>query len=83
MDTPAPTTIFLISGDRDFVYTISVLALRQYRVVLLAPKSAHSSLKEQADAHYLWPDHFMTNTPRPTELPSTSISGTNIASTLE
>ena len=79
MDTPAPATIFLISGDRDFVYAISVLALRQYRVILLSPKSAHSSLKAQADANYLWPDHFMTFPPRSLELPTSSTSNMNVA----
>ena len=59
IDTPAPTTIFLISGDRDFVYAVSILALRQYRIVLLAPKVAHSSLKAQADVVYHWPDDFL------------------------
>lgn len=69
IDTPAPTTIILISGDRDFVYAVSILALRQYRVVVLTPKSAHNSLKAQADTVYQWPDDFLAD-------PSRSIDGT-------
>ncbi|KAI0637218.1 limkain-b1-type NYN domain-containing protein, partial [Trametes polyzona] len=55
MDNPAPATIILISGDRDFLYVVSTLSLRQYRIVLLAPKSAYGGLKGQADAVYNWP----------------------------
>ncbi|KAI0701793.1 limkain-b1-type NYN domain-containing protein, partial [Earliella scabrosa] len=55
MDNPSPTTIVLISGDRDFVYAVSILSLRQYRIVLLAPRATHSSLKAQANAVYNWP----------------------------
>ncbi|KAI0721529.1 NYN domain-containing protein [Cerioporus squamosus] len=63
IDTPAPSTIILISGDRDFVYAVSVLGLRQYRVVLLAPRAAHGSLKVQASAVYNWPDDFLPELP--------------------
>ena len=59
IDTPAPSTIILISGDRDFVYAVSILGLRQYRVVLLAPRAAHSSLKAQANVVYNWPEDFL------------------------
>jgi len=55
IDTPAPATIILISGDRDFVYAVSILCLRQYSLVVLAPAVAHSSLKAQATAVYAWP----------------------------
>lgn len=55
IDTQAPATIILISGDRDFVYAVSVLCLRQYRLVVLAPHAAHSSLKAQASVVYHWP----------------------------
>ena len=37
MDNPAPSTIILISGDGDFAYAVSVLASRQYRIIILAP----------------------------------------------
>ncbi|KAI1786187.1 limkain-b1-type NYN domain-containing protein, partial [Ganoderma leucocontextum] len=55
VDNPAPTTIVLISGDRDFVYAVSILSLRQYRVILLAPRAAYSGLKAQGSAVYRWP----------------------------
>lgn len=54
LDTPAPATIVLISGDRDFVYAVSVLRLRRYRVVLVAPQQAHNSLKSQATTVLDW-----------------------------
>jgi hypothetical protein len=38
------TTIVLISGDRDFIYAISVLRLRQYRVIVIGSQRTHSSL---------------------------------------
>ncbi|KAI0701583.1 limkain-b1-type NYN domain-containing protein, partial [Earliella scabrosa] len=55
IDNPSPTTIMLISGDRDFVYAVSILSLRQYRIVLLSPRATHISLKAQASAVYHWP----------------------------
>lgn len=54
LDTPAPATIVLISGDRDFVYAVSVLRLRRYRVVLVAPQQTHNSLKSQATTVLDW-----------------------------
>lgn len=54
MDTPAPATIILISGDRDFVYPVSILRNRRYRVILIAPISTHSSLKHQASKVLDW-----------------------------
>lgn len=55
IDTPAPATIILITGDRDFVYAVSILSLRQYRLVVLAPTAAHGTLKGQAAEVYAWP----------------------------
>ncbi|KAI0362703.1 DUF537-domain-containing protein [Trametes cingulata] len=63
IDNPAPATIILISGDRDFVYAVSILSLRQYRIVLLAPRCAHGGLKGQADAVYNWPEDFLPELP--------------------
>ncbi|KAI0670615.1 NYN domain-containing protein [Trametes maxima] len=63
IDNPAPATIILISGDRDFVYAVSILCLRQYKVILLAPKSASGGLKAQADLVYNWPDDFLPALP--------------------
>ncbi|KAI1790786.1 NYN domain-containing protein [Ganoderma leucocontextum] len=66
IDNPAPATIVLISGDRDFVYAVSVLRLRKYRVVLVAPYCAHASLKSQASAVLNWETDIMgKTTPRP------------------
>ena len=59
IDNPAPSTVILISGDRDFVYAVSVLRLRKYRVVVIAPTAAHGSLKNQASALYEWPRHVL------------------------
>ncbi|KZT11505.1 uncharacterized protein LAESUDRAFT_720753 [Laetiporus sulphureus 93-53] len=69
IDTPAPATIILISGDRDFVYAVSVLSLRQYRLVIFAPTAAHSSLKLQASVVHAWPadvlpEELLTTKPR-------------------
>ncbi len=66
IDNPAPATVVLISGDRDFVYAVSVLRLRRYRVVVVAPNSAHTSLKSQASVVLDWEAHIMRRTlPRP------------------
>ncbi|KAI0747883.1 NYN domain-containing protein [Daedaleopsis nitida] len=62
IDNPAPATIVLISGDRDFVYAVSVLRLRKYRVVLVAPNSAHASLKSQASVLLDWDTDIMRRT---------------------
>ncbi|KAM5530482.1 hypothetical protein V8D89_015836 [Ganoderma adspersum] len=59
IDNPAPTTIVLISGDHDFTYTVSILSLRRYDVVLLTPRTTHNGLKAQASAVYVWPDCFL------------------------
>ena len=66
-DTPAPATIILISGDRDFVYAVSVLALRQYRIVVINMNaSVHNGLRNQAEAVYRWPDDFLSDSPHST-----------------
>ncbi|KAF9066885.1 NYN domain-containing protein [Rhodocollybia butyracea] len=58
MDNPYPrtTTIMLISGDRDFAYTLSILRLRMYQVIVVAPPlpGAHISLKTQASYFIDW-----------------------------
>jgi len=54
IDNPAPTTIVLISGDRDFAYAISVLRLRRYQVVLITLSNAHLSLTSQASVCHDW-----------------------------
>ncbi|KAI0637225.1 NYN domain-containing protein [Trametes polyzona] len=62
IDNPAPATIVLISGDRDFVYAVSVLRLRKYRVVVVAPFAAHGSLKSQASVVLDWEADIMRRT---------------------
>ncbi|KAJ7686599.1 NYN domain-containing protein, partial [Mycena olivaceomarginata] len=55
-DHPAPATLILISGDRDFAYAVSVLRLRGYEVVVvsLPLPGAHISLKSQASMWLDW-----------------------------
>lgn len=56
IDTPAPATIILISGDRDFAYAVSTLRLRRYRVVVISAGEVHvhSSLKAHASVFLDW-----------------------------
>lgn len=54
MDNPAPATIVLITGDRDFVYPVSILRMRRYRVILIAPNNTHGSLRYQASSVLHW-----------------------------
>ena len=54
IDNPAPSTIVLISGDRDFAYALSILRLRRYNVVLITLSNAHPSLKAQASLCFNW-----------------------------
>ena len=54
IDHPAPSTIVLISGDRDFAYALSILSLRGYRVILITLSNAHPSLTEQASLSFDW-----------------------------
>src|SRR5882762_7361662 len=54
MDNNPPFTIFLITGDRDFAYLVSILTLRQYHVVLIVPTNHHSSLTSKASATLDW-----------------------------
>ena len=54
IDNPAPSTIVLISGDRDFAYPLSILRLRRYHIVLITLSNAHPSLKAQASLCFNW-----------------------------
>ena len=54
IDTPAPSTIVLVSGDRDFAYALSILNLRRYRTVLVTLPNAHTSLTFQASICFDW-----------------------------
>ncbi|KAF9500405.1 DUF537-domain-containing protein [Pleurotus eryngii] len=62
IDRPAPATIILISGDRDFAYAASVLRLRRYSVVVisLTNPGAHPSLKAQANTCLDWNADIMS-----------------------
>ncbi|KAL6309093.1 NYN domain-containing protein [Sparassis latifolia] len=62
IDTPAPATLVLITGDRDFVYAVSVLRLRKYRVVLVAPNTTHTSLRSQASEVLDWDGDVLRKT---------------------
>ena len=54
IDNPAPCTIFVITGDRDFAYAMSILSLRLYQVVLIAGPNARTSLTSQTDICFEW-----------------------------
>ena len=54
IDNLAPSTIILISGDRDFAYALSTLRLRRYRIVLITLSNAHPSLRVQASLCFDW-----------------------------
>ena len=56
VDNPPPETVILISGDRDFAYGVSILRLRQYHVVIVAPSrnKTHISLTSQAAITLDW-----------------------------
>ena len=54
IDNHTPSTIILISGDRDFAYGLAMLRLRRYRVILITLSNAHPSLKAQASLCFDW-----------------------------
>ncbi|TRM61728.1 NYN domain-containing protein [Schizophyllum amplum] len=56
LDHPAPATLILISGDRDFAYTVSVLRRRRYKVALVchSQPGPHKSLASQVSACLNW-----------------------------
>ncbi|KAF9246595.1 NYN domain-containing protein [Melanogaster broomeanus] len=56
VDHPAPATIILIAGDRDYAYALSILRLRNYKVILVVPSSPHipSCLESQASLVIDW-----------------------------
>ena len=66
MDNPAPATIVLISGDGDFVHAVSLLRLRRYYVVIIAPtqNNMHLSMKHQASEVYDWCSDIIPTPPR-------------------
>jgi len=62
MDNPAPGTVILITGDRDFAYAISILRMRRYRVVVIVPPNHHSSIRNQASIFLDWDADILSNT---------------------
>lgn len=77
MDNPAPATIILISGDGDFVPAVSLLRLRRYHVVIIAPtqNNMHLSMKHQASEVYDWCSDILPPSARPSEFPSHTRGG--------
>ena len=62
IDNPAPSTVILISGDRDFAYALSVLRLRRYRVILVTLPNAHATLTAQASVCFDWVSEILDPT---------------------
>jgi len=54
MDNPAPSTVLIISGDRDFSYLLAILRQRRYTVVLVPPVTSHVTLTSQANFVREW-----------------------------
>ncbi|KAH0830501.1 hypothetical protein J3R83DRAFT_1952 [Lanmaoa asiatica] len=56
VDHPAPATVVLITGDRDYAYAVSILKLRKYQVILVVPSSPHAPpcLESQASLVVDW-----------------------------
>jgi hypothetical protein len=77
IDNQAPATIVLISGDRDFTYAVSILRLRHYRVVIVAPPIIHVSLKLQASILVDWNCDILEKIEADPELVKKSSSCTN------
>lgn len=70
LDNPAPCTIIILSGDRDFAYTVSLLRQRLYTVVMIVPPdNAHISLIRSASVVINWRD--ILPVPKSSSLPST------------
>ena len=69
-DNPAPATVILISGDRDFAYLLSTIRWRKYNVVLISNSfMTHESLTAQASLVYDWQSDILKTRP-PSKLPS-------------
>lgn len=63
IDTAAPATIVIISGDRDFAYAASILRSRKYEVILLMPDTTHESLLYQATTIIDWKSEVVNKAP--------------------
>jgi hypothetical protein len=76
MDNNPPFTIFLITGDRDFAYLVSILTLRQYHVVIIVPTNHHSSLTYQASAVLDWNTEILQSPSKPASANSSPTEST-------
>jgi hypothetical protein len=57
LDTPAPATIVVISGDRDFAYAIAILRNRKYKLNLISGSNVSDrGLRQKVDKVYQWKD---------------------------
>ncbi|KAL1693483.1 NYN domain-containing protein [Schizophyllum commune] len=85
LDNPAPATLVLISGDRDFAYTAAVLRRRHYNVILIcrSQPGPHRTLLSQVASHVDWateilgfnePEHDVRRRP-PMQTPASPSSG--------
>ena len=63
IDVPSPSTIVLITGDRDFAYALSVLKLRRYHVVLITLPNAHTTITYQASQCFDWIQDVINSPP--------------------
>lgn len=81
MDNPAPATIVLISGDGDFVHAVSLLRLRRYHVVIIAPtqNNMHLSMKHQASEVYDWCSDIISTPSRVGDTPLNPRSGNGMS----
>ncbi|KAF9811112.1 hypothetical protein IEO21_06661 [Rhodonia placenta] len=50
---PAPVTMVLITGDKDYVKAASTLSTRGYIIIIIAPPKAHACLKAAQPAKLL------------------------------
>lgn len=82
IDNQTPATIILISGDRDFAYAVSILRLRNYCVVIVAPPITHASLKSQASILVDWNHDILGKIEADPESPKqpSSVGGTLLLS---
>jgi NYN domain len=89
-DNPAPATVVLISGDRDFAYLLSTIRWRQYSVVLVSNTfMTHDSLSNQANVTFDWQadvlktrnevDGLRSSTNRGRRDTTTSVPSTHVA----
>ncbi|CAN8243845.1 unnamed protein product [Cochlearia groenlandica] len=53
-DNPAPASLMLISGDRDFSYALHQLRMRRYNILLAHPPHASVPLAAAAKNIWLW-----------------------------